>query len=92
MAAWIMGGQLVDFIIGLTLIEAVCLMIYQRITQRGLALKDYGLNLASGVFLLLALRAALAHFSWIWIAGCLTAAGLTHSADIVLRLRQRGKN
>ena len=91
MAAWITGGQLVDFIIGLTLIEAMCLMVYHRITGRGLALKDYGLNLASGLFLMLALRAALAQSNWMWIAASLSAAGLAHGADIVLRLKRANR-
>ena len=88
LADWIWSGRLVDIIIGLTVLEATVLAVHHRITQRGLALKDYALNLASGLFLMLALRAALAHSSWIWIAVSLTAAGLAHGADIVLRLRR----
>ncbi len=81
-----------DVIIGLTVLEAIVLAVHHRITQRGLALKDYALNLASGLFLMLALRAALAHSSWMWIAASLTAAGVAHSADIILRLREKSKN
>ena len=80
-----------DIIIALTLIEGAFLLVYHRITQRGLAPKDYVLNLASGLFLMLALRAALAHASWMWIAASLTAAGLAHGTDIVLRWRRRQK-
>jgi hypothetical protein len=90
LAHWIWSGQLVDIIIGLTLIEAVFLVAYHRITQRGLAPKDYALNLAAGLFLMLALRAALAHSSWIWIAASLTASGLAHIADMLLRWRRQG--
>ena len=90
-----MGGQLVDFIIALTLVEAMGLVAYHRITQRGLALKDYGLNLAAGLFLMLALRAALthslAHSNWMWIAANLSAAGLAHAADILLRFNRRNR-
>ena len=85
---WIEGGQIVDLIIGLILIEASCLMAYHRITQRGLALQEYGLNLASGLFLMLALRATLAHLSWIWIAASLSAAGLAHGVDMLLRFKR----
>lgn len=88
LADWIWSGQLVDIIIGLTLVEAVFLVTYHRITQRGLAPKDYALNLASGLFLMLALRASLAHSSWIWVVSWLTAAGLAHGADILLRWRR----
>lgn len=61
----------------------------------GLALKDYGLNLAAGLFLMLALRAALthslAHSNWMWIAANLSAAGLAHAADILLRFNRRNR-
>ena len=92
LADWIWSGQLVDIIIGLTLIEAAFLLAHHRITQRGLAPQDYALNLASGLFLMLALRAALAHSSWMWIAASLTAAGLAHGADMVLRWQRQAKN
>ncbi len=91
LANWIWGGQLVDIIIGLTLLEAIFLAAYHRITRRGLPLKDYALNLASGLCLMLALRAALAQSGWIWIAAWLMGAGVTHCADIVLRLRHRAQ-
>ncbi len=91
LADWIWSGQIVDIIIGLTLIEVGFLLAYYRITRRGLAPKDYALNVASGLFLMLALRAALAHSSWTWIAASLTAAGLAHGADMVLRWRRQQK-
>ncbi len=91
-ADWIWSGQLVDLIIGLTLVEAIFLMAYHLITQRGLAAKDFALNLASGLFLMLALRATLAHSSWIWVVAWLTGAGLAHAADISLRWHHRVKS
>ena len=92
LAEWIWSGRLVDIIIGLTVLEAMILAVHHRITRRGLALNDYALNLASGLFLMLALRAALAHSNGIWIAASLTAAGLAHGADILLRFRKKSKN
>jgi hypothetical protein len=91
-AEWVWSGRLIDFVIGLMLIEAAFLMAHHRITRRGLALKDYVLNISSGLFLMLALRAALAHSSWIYIAAWLTVAGVAHFAEIASRWHQRRKN
>jgi hypothetical protein len=82
------SGWLVDCIIALTVVEAAGLLVYHRVTGRGLAPGDYLLNLASGLALLLALRGALGHTDWTWIALGLTAGGLAHGTDIWLRWRR----
>lgn len=91
LAGWVWSGHLVDIVIGLTVLEVIVLTAHHRLTRRGLALQDYALNLASGLFLMLALRAALVQSTWMWIAASLAAAGLAHGADIVLRLRRSRK-
>ena len=88
MAEFILNGQLLDAVIALTMLECAALIAYHRITSRGLAPKDYLLNLVSGLCLMLALRAALVDSGWAWIALCLTAAGLAHSADLWNRWRR----
>jgi hypothetical protein len=86
---WIMGGGLIDTIIALTLLEVAALLAYHHQTKRGLAPRDYLLNVASGLCLMLALRCALLGSSGYLIAALLTGAGVAHAADIAWRLKQR---
>ena len=89
--AWVVGGGLIDTIIAITLLEAAILLLYHHQTKRGLAPRDYLLNVLSGLSLMLALRCALAGSVWYVMATFLTAAGLAHVADIILRLQQRAQ-
>ena len=91
MQAWVVGGGLIDTIIAITLIEVTILLLYHHQTKRGLMPRDYLLNVLSGLCLMLALRCALADSVWYFMATFLTAAGLAHVADIILRLRQRAQ-
>ena len=86
---WVLGGGLVDAIIVITLLEAAALAAYHHQTKRGLKPRDYLFNMASGLCLMLALRSSLSGSAWYWIALWLTAAGLIHVADLVLRFQQR---
>ena len=86
---WVTNGGLVDTIISITLLETVALLLYHRTTKRGLAPRDYLLNVASGLCLMLALRCALSGAAWYFISMWLMAAGLAHVADIAMRLQQR---
>ena len=91
MAEWMSGGHLVDLVdlvIALTLLECVALVVYHRLTRRGVAPKDYALNLASGLCLMFALRCALVKADWPWVALWLAAAGLAHGADIISRWKR----
>lgn len=74
-------------LLGLLLIEGVFLFAFHRKTGRGVALADIFGNLLQGIFLLLALRAALVNTWWGWIALCLLAALLAHLADLRHRWR-----
>ena len=82
MAYWVESGHLVEAILGLTGLEWLALSVYHRRTGRGVAPREFGRNLLSGIALLLALREALAGASWVWIAACLTAALLAHLSDL----------
>lgn len=74
--------QLVDIVIVLTLVECVLLLVLYQVKKRGVAPRDYLLNLASGLCLMFALRCALANAQWMWIALWLLASGLAHGADL----------
>jgi hypothetical protein len=80
--AWWQGGQLVEFIIALTVLEAVALLAYHRLTGKGLSPGHYALNLASGLFLMLAVRSVLLGGDWRGTVLCLSAAGLAHGTDL----------
>lgn len=84
----ISSGQLIDVVIAVTLLECAALIFYHRMTKRGLAPKDYLLNLAAGFCLMLALRSALADANWSWMVFFLMAAGLAHGADLWTRWRR----
>ncbi len=75
-------GRLVDLAIGLSVLEAAVLVLYRKRAGRGIGLGDYALNLASGLCLMLALRAALAGAGWAVIALFLAAAGVAHWAGL----------
>jgi len=78
---------LIDLVIAFTLIEAGVLLAYRFATGRGVASRDFALNMVSGLCLMLALR-ALAHDAGVaWVAVCLLASGVAHGADIWLRWR-----
>ncbi|MES2974254.1 MAG: hypothetical protein V4757_11645 [Pseudomonadota bacterium] len=80
--------MLVDAVIAVTVLEALALALYHRMTGHGVAVHDYALNIASGLCLMLALRSALAGSGALWVAACLLAAGLAHGADIWRRWKK----
>lgn len=79
---------LIEAIIALTVLEGLALALYHRATGRGVAPVEFAANLASGVALMLALRAALGGAAWGWVAAALAASGLLHAADIARRWRR----
>ena len=82
------SGLVVDIAIAFTVLELVGLLVWHRLTGRGLAPADYALNMLSGLCLMLALRSALVAF-WIGVALCLMAAGAVHITELVLRFRRK---
>ncbi|MBC8049829.1 MAG: hypothetical protein H7X92_06755 [Chitinophagales bacterium] len=81
------SGRMIDIILALVLAEAIGLWLYHRMTGRGVALSNVGLNLVSGFCLMLALRAALVDAWWGWISLWLIAALVVHAADLVRQWR-----
>lgn len=90
MTAWlersVLGGGLIDLIIGISLLEVIGLLVYHYRTKRGLMPREYLLNIGSGLCLMLALRCALTGSAWYIISAFLLVAGLAHAVDIALRL------
>jgi hypothetical protein len=80
---------LADGVILLTLLEGAGLALHHALTGRGVPPREYALNLASGLWLMLALRSALHGSAAVWIALCLAAAGVAHAGDIWRRWRRR---
>ena len=80
--AWWQGGQLIDFIIALTVLEACALLAYHRLTGKGLSAAHYALNLAAGLFLMLAVRSVLLGHHWLWTVLCLSSAGVANWTDL----------
>jgi len=82
LAAGFASGRVIDLVVGLTVLEVVALWGFRRVTGRGPRLSAVGLDLASGVCLMLAVRAALVG-AWFGVVALwmLAALGL-HLADL----------
>jgi hypothetical protein len=81
-------ASIVDFVVAFTLLEGVALAAYHRATGRGVAPRDFGLNLLSGLCLMLALRSLARDAGVAWVALFLLAAGVAHGTDLLLRWRR----
>ena len=81
-------AQMVDLVIALTLIECAALALYHRATGKGVAIRDFAMNMLSGLCLMLALRCLVHDAGAAWIALFLLAAGLAHGTDILMRWRR----
>jgi len=77
----------VDIAIAFITLETLALGLLHRLTGRGLAWRDYGLTVLSGLSLMLALRCALTPGFWPGMALFLVTAGLVHGADLRVRWR-----
>ena len=88
MGEFFANGRVIDLILIMMLIEGALLTLYHRKTGRGIPPADLAGFLLSGLFLMLALRAALVGAWWGWVSLGLTAALITHLADIALRWRK----
>jgi hypothetical protein len=87
MAAWIATGHAAALIVVLTLFEALGLVIYHRLTGRGLMPAGFLPNMLAGDFLLLAWIASAHGAPWPYAAAALLAALWCHGTDILLRWR-----
>jgi hypothetical protein len=74
--------HLIDAIMALTVLEGLILTLWWKISAR----VAWGM-LLPGMFLLLALRAALADAAWPWVPAALTGALVAHCAELWGRFR-----
>ena len=81
-------AQLIDLVLAFTLIEGVALLLYHRVTGKGVAPRDFLVNMMSGLCLMLALRARARDAGAGWIAACPLAAGPAQGADLLTRWRR----
>lgn len=82
------SGRIVDAILVLVAVEALVLLGVRACWGRGPAPGALLINLASGVALMLALRAALTGAAWPGVAAWLIAALAAHLAEMTLRFRR----
>jgi uncharacterized membrane protein YjjP (DUF1212 family) len=81
------SGRIVDIVIAFMVVEAVALLVARRWGSR-LTPLDIALLLLPGLFLLLAMRAAVSGDGWHLVAVWLLAALVAHLADLAQRLRR----
>ncbi len=79
MSEFVLSGRAVDVVLAVIALEYVWLV------ARGRSPLAVALALIPGALMLLALKAALGDWSWMWIAGGLAASGLVHAADLKRR-------
>jgi hypothetical protein len=80
-------ARIVDVIVGFMLLELMVLIIVRKKSGKGIATLDLAASLAAGLSLLMALRAALLHDSWMTMAAWLLLALFAHVADLARRWR-----
>lgn len=82
MAELFASGLVIDVIVALVVLEGLLLVSYRRLTGRGPAPTDALVNLAAGLCLMLAVRAALVEAGWQWVAFWLFASLIAHFVDL----------
>lgn len=80
------SGRIADIVIAVMALEALGFALAARARSRNWSLGVMLTGLLPGVFLVLALRAALVQASTLWIALALSAALVSHLLDVRLRL------
>ena len=88
MAEWIAQGSAIPAILGLMGLEWVILALLYARSRTGLGPMEVAANLLAGGGLLLAVRAGLID-QLVEAAFWLGLAGLSHGADLMMRLRRR---
>ncbi len=80
------SGSVADIVIAVMVLEGLAFVIAARTRTRTWSLGVVLAGLLPGLFLVLALRAALVQASSLWIAAALSAALVSHLIDVRLRL------
>ena len=84
-------AHLIDAVIVFTLVECLLLVAYHRVTGKGVAPRDFFVNLVSGLCLMLALRCLVRDAAATWVALWLLAAGIAHGGDMLMRWRRSAR-
>lgn len=84
-STWFSSGRIIDAIVLMVLLEGGLIWFRHRRTGRGLSLIRALPVLASGVLLLLAIKAALVQAPWPLVALPLTGALIAHLLDLQSR-------
>lgn len=79
------SGRVADIVLAVMVIETLVLVAIRVLKGRGFAVRYVISNMMAGLFLVLALKAALVDAAWPWIAASLSAAFAAHVADLSLR-------
>lgn len=88
MTALIQSGAIADIVLAVMVVEGLLLWAL-RSRLRNFRAFDIVAILGAGIFLVLALRAALTDAGWHWIALCLTGAFVVHALDLWRQLQHR---
>jgi len=81
----IRSGRIVDIMIAFVVIEIVALLVYRRLTGRGVPTYSLLVNIGAGVSLMLALKAVFVGAAWTIVAACLLGALVFHTLDVAQR-------
>jgi asparagine N-glycosylation enzyme membrane subunit Stt3 len=80
--------RIVALAVAVLVLELALVSIWHRRTGRGVSFADMVGSVFAGIFLLLALFAALASAGWVWIVTALSAAFFAHIADLIRRWKR----
>lgn len=83
-----LSGHAIDLILGIMVVEAIVLLIYHRVTKRGVPVSDLIATMLSGAFLLLALRAVLVGWPFELLGLFIVAAFAAHLIDLRRRTKR----
>jgi len=81
----IRSGRIVDIMIAFVVIEIVALLVYRRLTGRGVPTYSLLVNIGAGGSLMLALKAVFGGAAWTIVAACLLGALVFHTLDVAQR-------
>jgi hypothetical protein len=77
--------SIVDLVLAFTALEMLALLVWRRVTGRGLAVRQWLPMMAAGGCLMLALRLAVGEAALHWILLCLLGSGIAHATDLARR-------
>ena len=83
-------ATLIDVIIAVTVAELLGLLLWHRVTGRGVAPRELVPSLVAGLLLMAALRLAVSGAAMAWLMLCFLGSGIAHAADLRRRWRSSG--